>query len=139
LQSIAYSDATPTISYLYDLRGHPTNITQGASAATSLTSTVAVEWLTESYTNGPLSGFSVVAQYHSLGWRTNLALRNAQGAPLVSVASTYDPAGRLKTVSDGTNTATCTYLASSPLIGYIAFTQNSSNRMTTTRQYDPVR
>ena len=39
-------------------------------------------------------------------------------------------------VSDGTNTATYSYLANSPLVGQITFKSNSFMAMTTTKQYD---
>jgi hypothetical protein len=43
----------------------------------------------------------------------------------------------LATVNDGNNdVATYSYLANSPLVGQIVFTQNGSTRMTTTKQYD---
>ncbi len=39
-------------------------------------------------------------------------------------------------MGDGTNNATYTYLANSPLVSQIAFTQNGTTRMTTTNTYD---
>ncbi len=39
-------------------------------------------------------------------------------------------------MSDGTNSATYTYLANSPLVSQIAFKQNATTRMTTTKVYD---
>ena len=42
----------------------------------------------------------------------------------------------LSTVSDGTQTATYSYLANSPLVGNVTFKQNTTTRMTTTRSYD---
>ena len=36
----------------------------------------------------------------------------------------------------GANTATYSYLANSPLVSQIAFQQNGTNRMTTTKSYD---
>jgi hypothetical protein len=42
----------------------------------------------------------------------------------------------LVSVSDGTNVATNTYLAYSPLVGQIMFKSNTVTRMTTTKQYD---
>jgi YD repeat-containing protein len=42
----------------------------------------------------------------------------------------------METVGDGTNTATYSYLANSTLMEDIAFTQNATARMTTTKSYD---
>ena len=68
--------------------------------------------------------------------RTNLALLN-QSTPLASESCAYDSASRLQTVSDGNNNAaTYSYLANSPLVSQIAFTNSGSWRMTTTKQYD---
>jgi len=39
-------------------------------------------------------------------------------------------------VSDGTNSATYSYLANSPLVGQIVFASNGVTRMTTSKQYD---
>jgi len=46
--------------------------------------------------------------------------------------------GRLKTVSDGTNTAGYSYLANSPLVEYIYRTNAGTLRMTTQKAYDSV-
>ncbi len=50
---------------------------------------------------------------------------------------TYDPASRLRAVSDGNgNPATYNYLANSPLVSQIFFTNSGARRMTTTKQWD---
>jgi hypothetical protein len=46
------------------------------------------------------------------------------------------PFSRLATVSDGTNSATYSYLANSSLVGQIVFASNTVTRMTTSKQYD---
>jgi RHS repeat-associated protein len=51
-------------------------------------------------------------------------------------AYTYETANRLATVGDGTNSATYTYLANSKLVSQILYKQNTTTRMTTTKQYD---
>jgi hypothetical protein len=48
----------------------------------------------------------------------------------------YDIAGRLSTVADATLNSTYSYLANSSLIGQITQRQNSTVRMTETRQYE---
>lgn len=93
--------------------------------------------LTERYTGGALDGLSVTNGYDNLLRRNELAIINSQSAILVSTASGYDPASRLSTVSDGNgNTATYSYLANSPLVGQIAFSNSGQTVMTTTKQYD---
>ena len=53
-----------------------------------------------------------------------------------SIAYDYDEASRLEGVSDGVNSAAYSYLANSPLVTNIWFTNNTTLRMTTTRSYD---
>ena len=48
----------------------------------------------------------------------------------------YDTASRLATVPAGTNTAGYGYLANSPLVEHIWFTNGTTARMTTTKSYD---
>jgi RHS repeat-associated protein len=48
----------------------------------------------------------------------------------------YDGASRLRTASDGVNSAAYNYAANSPLVGQITFKQGSAVRMTTTKSYD---
>ena len=47
-----------------------------------------------------------------------------------------DAASRVSSVADGTNSASDSHLANSPLAGRISFTNNGALRMTTTKQYD---
>jgi RHS repeat-associated protein len=57
------------------------------------------------------------------------------GTTLTSGTYGYDNAGRLSTVTDATLNSTYSYLANSSLIGQITHRQNSTVRMTETRQY----
>src|SRR5271168_4495707 len=62
------------------------------------------------------------------------SIENADGTPVAR--NHYDAASRLSSVSDGTRFATYSYLANSPLVSQIAFTNSGTWRMTTTKQYD---
>lgn len=92
--------------------------------------------LSESYTGGPLDGLSVANGYDALLRRTNVSLLDSSASVLTATAYGYDADSRLATVSDGTNTAAYSYVANSPLVGQIVFTNNGTLRMTTTKQYD---
>jgi hypothetical protein len=71
---------------------------------------------------GPFSGLSV----------TNVASLNGSTA-LVLDAYGYDNASRLKYAQDGTgNGALYSYIANSPLVSQIMFTNSGGTRMTTT-------
>jgi YD repeat-containing protein len=91
--------------------------------------------LSESYTGGPLNGLSVTNGYDNLLRRTQLSALSA-GSRILSAIYGYDAASRLSTASDGTNSATYTYLANSPLVSQIVFQQSGTTRMTTGKQYD---
>lgn len=77
---------------------------------------------------------TLASTYDQFLRRTNLSL-NTQPST-INLAFRYDPASRLQSVSDGVNGAIYTYLANSPLVSQIAFTNNGATRMTTTKQYD---
>ena len=91
--------------------------------------------LIQTYSAGPLSGCTITNIYDDFLRRTNLSAFNGSNA-LTRLTYSYDSAGRLFSVFDGTNSATYTYVANSPLVGQIAFTNNGALRMTTTKQYD---
>jgi RHS repeat-associated protein len=94
--------------------------------------------LGEAYTGGPLAGLRITNQYDPFLRRTNLALVNSQGAVLTATAYGYDAASRLSRVSSGTATAGYFYLANSPVVSQIGFTNNGAWRMTTTKAYDSL-
>ena len=59
-------------------------------------------------------------------FHSQLSLRRKGGSP-----NSYDTAGRLAVVSDGTNTAAYSYVANSPLVDHIAFAHSGTAEMTT--------
>ena len=134
---VGYSDSTPGVTYAFDRRGRQTAITQGTTT-TSRIYDDAGNLLIESYSGGPLDGLSVTNRYDQHLRRTNLAILNSQSSILAFTAYAYDNASRLATVSDGTNTATYTYLTDSPLVSQIEFAQSGIVRMTTTKTYDSL-
>ncbi len=58
------------------------------------------------------------------------------GVPQTVATNNFDAASRMGTISDGTNSATYSFLANSPLVSQINFTNAGSWRMTTTKTYD---
>jgi RHS repeat-associated protein len=135
ISSIAYNDGnTPSVLYGYDRRGRQTTVTNGATVCT-LSYNDAGELLSEAYTGGPLNGISITNGFDAFLRRTNLATLNSS-APLLQDSYTYDAASRLQKVSDGVNSGAYSYLANSPLVSQIAFTNNGALRMTTSKSYD---
>ncbi len=70
--------------------------------------------------------------------RTNLVLQQSSN-PIIQQSFAFDAASRLKQVTDYTTANNAysvgyTYLANSPLVGQIAFTNNGSWRMMTSKQ-----
>jgi YD repeat-containing protein len=137
LESVSYNEGTPTTSYTYDRRGRQSTITRNG-IMTILSYNDANQLLSESYAGGTLAGLSVVSQYDSLLRHSQFQPKNG-GTPLSTTTYGYNAqSGRLESVSDGTYSATYSYLANSPLISQITFKQNSTVRMTTSKQYDKL-
>ena len=82
-----------------------------------------------------LNGLTVTNQYDASLRRTSVALLNGPST-LCQALYGYDNASRLASVSDGANAAGYSYLANSPLVGQIMFSNNGVLRMTTSKQYD---
>ena len=104
LSGVDYSDGTADVTYGYNRRGQQTSIAQSGGLTTTFTFNDAGAVLTESYSGGVLNGLSVTNAYDQYLRRTNLTARNG-ATVLAKTTYGYDAASRLKTVSDGTNTA----------------------------------
>jgi RHS repeat-associated protein len=134
VSSITYSDSTPLVDYTFDRRGRQTGITQG-SHTTTRTLDDRGNILSEAYSDGVLSDLTITNVFDSfLRRKTNGALGGSSW--IAQSRYSYDDASRLHSVSDGTNSATYSYLANSPLVSQIAFTNNTTGRMVTTKQHD---
>lgn len=128
---INYSDSTADVTNSYDRRGRMTSVVQGSTSLVKIYND-AGSLLRESYTGGPLSGVGVTNVFDQLLRRTNVATVG------FSITYDYDEASRLETVSDGSNSATYSFLANSPLVEQITFATNGTTVMTTTKGYDFV-
>jgi hypothetical protein len=91
--------------------------------------------LSESYSGGPLDTLTITYQLDQFLRRTNLVVQQSS-TPIIQQSSSFDQASRLRTVGDGTNSATYGYIANSDLIGYVLYTNNGPLRMTRTTQFD---
>jgi len=117
----------PDITFFYDRRGRQSTITCNG-ITTSLTYNNANQLLSESYSGGTLNGLTVTSGYDSLLRRNSLSL-NTQPSTINHSFGYNSQSGRLESVSDGTHSATYSYLANSPLVSQITFKQNSTARM----------
>jgi RHS repeat-associated protein len=136
LSSVSYSDgATTGCSYVYDRRGRQVQLKEGSTLVTSYHFDDAGDLLGEVWSSGPLSGLTVTNVFDSLLRRATNGVWNGTSW-LTQTRYSYDNASRLATVSDGTNTAGYSYLANSPLVSQIGFTNAGVQRMVTTKQYD---
>ena len=136
LKTVAYSDGvTASVTNTYDRPGRLTTIQQG-SHTISRAYDDAGNLLTESYSGGPLHGLSVVNSYDSLLRRETNGLVNGAGTWLVVTTNGYDAASRLLVVSDRTNAATYSYLATNGLVSEIRLAQSGTERMVTRKIYD---
>jgi RHS repeat-associated protein len=129
-----YSDGTPGVTNAYDRLGRKSSVVSGATT-TSFVYDLANDVLSETNSGGTLTGLMVTNQFDSYLRRINMALLSGS-TTLCRSTNGYDTASRLATVSDGTNSATYSYLANSSLVGQIVFASNTMTRMTTSKQYD---
>src|ERR1043166_1564664 len=131
LTNTVYSDSTPAVATVYDRRGRPVKYSLGSTSTTSLLYNDAGQVLSQAR-----DGLTVTNSYDSLLRRARLGFGTNFGSTLFTNVYAYDGASRLLSVSDGTNSATYTYLANSPLVSQILFTNNGTLRMSTTKAYD---
>jgi len=138
LGSITYSDGTPAVAITYNRQGRLASTTVAGTNETALIYNAAGQLLSESHSAGLLSGLAVTNVYDSYLRRSNLNGTHAT-TNLLSQSFGYDAVtGRLKTVTDGANSAGYSYLANSPLVEYIYHTNAGALRMTTQKAYDSV-
>ena len=102
---------------------------------TTLTLNDAGEVTLEANSGGTLNNISISNVYDQFLRRTNVAVLS-NTTVLAQWGNTFDPAGRLSTVSDGTNSAAYSYLANSSLVGQIVFANSGTAEMTTSKAYD---
>ena len=136
MSGVDYSDTTADVTYGYDRRGRQTSVAQSGGTTTALKYDDLGSLLSETYSGGPLNGLIVSNRFDTLARRTNVAILSSSSTILASTTYGYDDASRLKTVADGVNTVAYSYLANSPLVTNIWFTNNTTLRMTTTKNYD---
>jgi RHS repeat-associated protein len=134
LQEVSYSDGTPGVTYSYNRLGQLLTVTRDSSVCTYAYNDVGL-LLSDSTTGGILDGLSVTNGYDSFLRRTNLVLNSASGR-LTFTTNDFDSASRLHRISDGTNSATYSYLANSPLVSQVVFSNSTALRLTTTKAYD---
>jgi RHS repeat-associated protein len=130
VEYIEYSDGTGNVTNVYDRLGRVTAVYSGTNITTRLYSDSGL-LLSETQ-----DGIIVSNRYDELQRRTNVAVVIG-GTAVASTGYSYDSAGRLSTVTDGTISATYSYVANSPLVSQILFTNTSTGAgMTTTKSYD---
>jgi RHS repeat-associated protein len=137
LYTVSYSDGTPITTFSYDRRGRRLTAARN-SITTSFTFNEADLPLTETYGGGTLAGLSVNYGYNTYLQNTSAQIKNGS-TDLQTATYSYDTAGRLQTVTDGSvtaYTATYAYTANSLLINTVTFKNTGSTRLLTTKNYD---
>jgi RHS repeat-associated protein len=133
LATVVYSDGTtPNVTNTFDRLGRQATIACNGMTNT-LSYNTANQLLSESFSGGTLAGLAVTNAYDSYLRKVAVALSN-QTSTLVQYG--YDNASRLQNVTNGTAKVTYTYLANSPLVSQISFTNSGTQRMVTTKTYD---
>jgi RHS repeat-associated protein len=134
LLTIEYSDSTPAVTNSYNRRGQLIEVICNGMTNTVTFNDVGLV-LGEAYSGGFLNGLSVTNGYDQYLRRTNLSLLSS-GSQVAATTYGYDNASRLSLVGAGTEKAVYSYLANSPLVEKIWFTNNTTLRMTTTKSHD---
>ncbi len=139
LATVDYSDSeTPDLNYTYDRLGRPKQVTHtlnGESWSANFVYGTRGELVSQTWSGGLFDGLAVSNRFDHLLRRTNVAVLDG-AARLSASGYAYDPASRLLKVTSGVNNASYSYLANAPLVSQIAFTNNGSWRMTTSKQHD---
>ena len=137
LNQVTYNDGvTPTVGQAHTRRGQLSEITRGSDAWKLFYNTNG-QLISEMGSAGIFSNLRVTNTFDSQLRRASLSFHNGSTLKTSSTHG-YDTASRLASVSDGTQSATYSYLANSPLLSQIAFKQSGTTRMTTTRTYDAL-
>jgi RHS repeat-associated protein len=123
------------VTYTLDRLGRQSTILCNGMT-TTFAYNLAGQVLSETNSGGTLNGLCLTNGYDQFMRRTNMILL-LNGSALVQSTNTFDAASRLLSIGDCLgNTATYSYVANSPLVSQIMFTNNGVPRMTTTKQYD---
>jgi RHS repeat-associated protein len=148
LESVTYNDSsTPNLKYAYNRLGQVLAVMQDSPGNPQLTSTTRLSYnpsgqaLSESYSNGPLSGLVLTHEYDPYLRRTNSTL-SSPGSVLNAVAYSYDSGARLKTVSQAAThsaqpaKASYSYEPKAALVQQIEFKDGQAARLLYTRTQD---
>lgn len=135
LNAVSYNDGSSAVTTGFDRLGRATSVTHGATVSSYSLSDAGL-LLSESYSGGILDGLSVTNGYDQFLRRTNLAILNPASSIVSQATYACDAASRLQSVSDGTNSATYSYVANSPLISHVLYTNGNTLRMTRSNQFD---
>ncbi len=141
LTATAYNDGTPSVTKVYDRFGQTKKVVADATE-TTLDYDYVGNLLRESYVGGSLAGISVTNGYDHWLRRTNVVAWYGLG-PLNWSQYSYEAGNRLHSASEWLTayirgvSATYGYLASSRLVGQIAFV-NGASQVTTTKKYDKL-
>ena len=143
LHTVSYNDGlTPAVTNSHNRLGQLSTVIRDGLTNTLARSEAGLV-LSDSWTGGLLNGLSVTNGYDAFLRRTNLSLLN--GSTLqVATAYDFDVAGRLAVVNalNGPTSLVASvgyeYLANSPLVENIRFSNSTARVMTTTKAYDNV-
>jgi YD repeat-containing protein len=140
LTQVTYSNdpaGTPQITYNYNRLGQRSSVVR-AGTTTSFTYNFAGRTTVETHSGGILGGLNTIWIYDNRLRPHQMRVRQSTTV-LGGHNYGYDGASRLLNVTNviaTANRAAYNYVADSSLVGQITFRQNTTDRMTTTRQHD---
>ena len=136
LSSINYSDSTPDVGIVYNQRNRPSQISDAAGTRVPQYS-AAGQFEGETITGGVLDGFSVATGYDSLLRKNAFSVSRGAGV-LAATAWTYDALSRMESVTQGADSATSTYHASSSLPATLTHKRGATTVLTTGKTLDDL-
>jgi RHS repeat-associated protein len=133
ISSVTYSDATPDVTYTHNRLGRI--LTAGRDGVTrSLSTRLDGQLAGESWSGGPLNGWSVTTSHDSKNRRTGRSASVAGESLSETVA--YDNLSRISSISSGLEQAVYSYVANTSLINGIGFKHSGTAVLAQARAYD---
>lgn len=136
LNSISYSDSTPSVSFTYNGRGQIGSVTDAAGARDFNYNTLG-QYTGNSWTSGSFSGLSQTYAYDNIGRQQSYSRTVASQTRTTSYE--YDDYGRLNEIDAGVYNYQYSYLKDSPgTVEKLTINKNGSAQLHSLRQFDKL-
>lgn len=124
--------STPAVTYTYDRRGRRATVSSSADAITYSYNDANMV-TQDTHTAGLLANLNVTWGYNDY---LKLTALGANTPTMISQTFTYKNSGLLDVATDGAYDASYSYVPNSKLVSQILYKNNTTTRLTTTKQWD---